>query len=387
MRASFRNMMLMPVVACVLAIFECGSLARPQEPVSSPSSNAAPLPANGRILHVTAFDDKGQPFTGLTAGDLRVFEDGRPRPIATFHELFGRGNHKALPPRTLVLFDLLNGAAGQRENSSTLIVQALQPVETGDLVYLYLITNCGDLYNVHDLYKPPPPAAPTPGGGRPPADPPWTQQVRPLLDQAILNVNAFRLKDYQDEGVRSAATFMALDQLGAAFMRVPGPKTIVWITQGVPNALDYRYGCKDVTFPEGSGSYLAGRCGNDCTRRPGVSKCVDYSPFLQHFAAKLMATDTIMYSAELHTSGAIPVADRGRPRDTLQQLADLSGGRLYLNGEIDQAIYQALQNSRSRYQLLYDAPAPDGKYHKIRVECSRPRVHVEFPQGYFASPQ
>jgi hypothetical protein len=192
-------------------------------------------------------------------------------------------------------------------------------------------------------------------------------------------VNAFRLKDYQDEGVRSAATFMALDQLGAAFMRVPGPKTIVWITQGVPNALDYRYGCKDVTFPEGSGSYLAGRCGNDCTRRPGVSKCVDYSPFLQHFAAKLIATDTIMYSAELHTSGAIPVADRGRPRDTLQQLADLSGGRLYLNGEIDQAINQALQNSRSRYQLLYDAPAPDGKYHKIRVECSRPGVHVEFP--------
>jgi VWFA-related protein len=77
-------------------------------------------------------------------------------------------------------------------------------------------------------------------------------------------------------------------------------------------------------------------------------------------------------------------ADRGRPRDTLQQLADLTGGRMYIHGEIDQAIAQSLQDVRSRYQLVYDGPAPDGKYHKLRVECSRPGVRIEASQGYYS---
>lgn len=46
----------------------------------------------------------------------------------------------------------------------------------------------------------------------------------------------------------------------------------------------------------------------------------------------------------------------GRSGDTLQQLADISGGREYLHGEIDQAITESLQQASARYQLGYDAP-------------------------------
>jgi VWFA-related protein len=229
-----------------------------------------------------------------------------------------------------------------------------------------------------------PSAAPSGVGDQRMSDAPWTRQIQPLLNQAIQNVNALRIKDYQDGGVRAAATFMALGNLGDAFMKIPGPKTIVWITRGTPNWVDYPYGCKDVMFPEGGSTYLGGRCGNDCTRRAGVSKCVDYTPFLQHFGTKLTRSDTVVYGVIVHSERAIPSTDRGRPRDTLQQLADLTGGRVYLNGEADEAIAQSFQDVRSRYQVAYDAPPADGKYHKVRVECSRKGVHVQAPQGYFA---
>jgi VWFA-related protein len=368
---------------CLAALFATSGspLAQTQSSTPSENSKTAGPSTNSRFINVTVLDEKGQPVMDLTDPDFRIFDDGTPKPVSVFVPL-APGHGKAIAPRIFILFDLLNTSPGQRENSSTLIARALQPLETGDSVYVYLLTNHGDLYNVHDLYKPQP--VTVAAGNQQPPDAPWTRQIQPLLDQAIQNINAVRLKDYQDDGVRATATFMALGEVGDALLKVTGPKTIVWITSGAPNWVDYRYGCKDVVFSDVAGSYLAGRCGNDCVRRPGVSACVDYAPFLQHFEAKLTTSDTIVNSVSIHVAGATPPTDRGRPRDTLQQLADLSGGRVYPDGEIDDAIAQSLQEVRSRYQLFFDEPPPDGKYHKLKVECSRSGVRILAPRGYFA---
>jgi hypothetical protein len=173
-----------------------------------------------------------------------------------------------------------------------------------------------------------------------------------------------------------------LDQIDTAFVKIPGAKTIVWLTRGAPNW--DRYGCKDIPFPDGSGSYIGGKCTDTCTRRPGVAKCVDYTPFLAHFGERLARTNTVFSSVIITTQGALPPADRGRSRDTLQRLANVSGGQVYLHGETDQAITEALQNGRARYQINYNAGVPDGKYHSVRVECSRKGVRVAAPTGYYA---
>ncbi|MGB7435904.1 MAG: hypothetical protein WBR26_22490 [Candidatus Acidiferrum sp.] len=115
-----------------------------------------------------------------------------------------------------------------------------------------------------------------------------------------------------------------------------------------------------------------------------MKKCVDYTPFLQRFAGKLTRSDTVFYSVMVVSEGQLYSKDRGRPRDTLEQLADLTGGRMYPRGEIDQAITQSLQDVRARYQLTYNPPPADGKYHQVRVECSRAGVRVEAPGGYYA---
>jgi len=368
----------------------CALLAHAQSPAAaSDASTNTPPNTKDVILNVTALDAKGHPVTDLTTADFQIFDDGKPQNIASFKASGLQSAAETPTPTTLILFDLLNSIPAHRGYISTQIIRALETVQTGESVYLYLLTNHGDLYPIHAL--------PTPQGRTPvsrasdaeddraPASTPWTRQIHPLLDEAIQKVYGLRPIDDQDRGIRSAVTFRTLGELGRQLTDIPGPKTIVWITAGAPNWLLYPYGCKDTIFAEGSRLYAAGKCSSDCAKWQGGNKCVDYTPFLQHFSAQLDRTGAIMYSVEDTAEGALPPADRGTPKDTLQQLADLTGGRMYTGGEVGKAIAQSLSDARGRYQLAYDPPSPDGKFHKLRVACARKGVRIEAARGYFAN--
>ena len=69
---------------------------------------------------------------------------------------------------------------------------------------------------------------------------------------------------------------------------------------------------------------------------------------------------------------------------TLEQFADLTGGKVYQN-DIEKAVKEVTATSGSGYVVEYDAPRPDGKYHKIRVTCSREGVRLQVKQGYYAN--
>lgn len=107
-------------------------------------------PAAGRVVNVTALEANGQSVLDLVISDFRIFEDDKPRPIANFTPLINPRNKNSTPPTTLILFGLLNAFIGQRENSATLILRALQPLDANNTIYLYLLTNHGDLPDVHE---------------------------------------------------------------------------------------------------------------------------------------------------------------------------------------------------------------------------------------------
>jgi len=268
-------------LACCVTLAACTLLARAQIP---------PL-TKDVILKVAALDAKGHPVTDLTSADFRIFDDGKLQQIASFKPIDAQPAAGA-PPATLILFDLLNSIPGQREYTSNLIIHALEPLATGDSVYLYLLANNGDVYPVHPL-----------DADGNPAGAPWTRRIHPLLDGAIQHVYGVRPMDDRDAGIRAAVTFRTLGELGAQFMKIPGPKAIVWITRGVLNSLHYPYGCKDVAFAEGSGSYLAGECTEKCAKWTEETKCIDFAPFLQHFSAALNRTGTIVYPVEVTNEG------------------------------------------------------------------------------------
>jgi len=105
---------------------------------------------------------------------------------------------------------------------------------------------------------------------------------------------------------------------------------------------------------------------------------------LQHFSAALNRTGTIVYPVEVTNDGFLPPAAPGTAQDTLQQLADLTGGHMYTGGEAGKAIVQSLQDAHARYQLAYNPPPPNGKYHKLSVTCTRKGVRIDAQRGYFA---
>lgn len=253
---------------------------------------------------------------------------------------------------------------------------------------LYLITNKGELYPVHAAT--PPSATPSRGVAVEDTSEPWTRQIHPLLDHAIDAVYGFRLMDYRDEAFRTMITVDRLGQIPDQLAKIPGPKTILWITTGVPNSVTYPYGgCQDLTLDDSPGSYVAGKCGFECRPNPSEHKCIDYSPFLQHFAGQLNESNTTISSVEVTGEGALPRTDSGTPADTLRQLAFLTGGRVFLdnNAEVEKAISESLLSSKARYQLTYTGPARDGKYHRLRVVCTREGVCIQSQQGYFAVPR
>jgi VWFA-related protein len=336
-------------------------------------------------LSVAAMDTNGHVVTNLTSSDFKIFDNGKLQHTVSFKPAAVQSGDETPPPTTVVLLDLLNGSPERYEYESQLLIRALEPLQSGNSVYLDLLTNHGDLYPVGG------PGASQPGGLLPmaqgadvdekPIGAPWTRQIHSLFDQAIQKVYGFRPIDDTDAGVRAEVTFRTLGQLAEQLSVLPGRKTIVWITRGAQNWVDYPYGCHDVTFP-GAGGYLAGTCSGDCRRLRG--KCIDYTPFLRHFSMTLEQTSTSIYSVRENVGSSLPPNERGTAEDTLHRLADLTGAPMYSDGQTENAIVQSLENAPPRYQLGYEAPPPDGKYHKLRVVCTRKGVRTESRRGYFA---
>jgi Ca-activated chloride channel homolog len=74
----------------------------------------------------------------------------------------------------------------------------------------------------------------------------------------------------------------------------------------------------------------------------------------------------------------------------LQQFSDESGGRAFFPYHVDdlaQSFAYIGTELRSQYSLAYvPTRAPDGKFHKIRIEVSAKGLQVRARKGYFATP-
>jgi VWFA-related protein len=343
------------------------------------------------ILNLTATDSSGHPVKDLTGEEFQIFEDKKPQSITSF-KVTSLSSPDTLPAPIVVLFDLVNNIPQQREYIASRIIKVLEPLETEEGIYLYLLTNEGDLYAVRptgNLQTAPvaqgSPAEELNASASHPA--PWTKEIRPLLNHAIEETHGFRQIDFKDSAIRAVVTFDRLAQIGEAMSKITGPKTILWVTAGVPNSIVFLYGnCKEQMFYEASSSYLAAGCVLKCYPNPSASKCMDYTPFLQHFSEEMIASDTIVSSVALSKSG-LGNFDRGTAENTLRQLADSTGGQVYLdrNGDVEKALNDAIQMAQSRYQISFTEQIHDGKYHKLRVICTRSGVKIVGPLGRYTT--
>ncbi len=358
---------------------------RPQQP---------PPPPAVVNLNVIALDSKGQSVMDLQAADLRVVDNGKPQKISSFRRRqshlsapaalgpreFANRAGNVIPHATVILFDQLNTQFADRGYVSNQLVHVLQQFESPDNLYLYLITTNGSLYPVHGL----------PGNEEDAArDSSWTHDIQARLNDALRITLAHRPTDLViDIDARVRATFETLSMVAARLAAVPGRKTIVWLTHGVPISLS--------------------------PARTGLADWIDYTPFVQQLSQTLDHADVSIYAVQQSPPGTNSTgqADQGgmtsaaargglaAPGDpasvtsvtglgseqTLDEFARLTGGRAWENNDIGGAIKQAITDAKQSYLISYTPPPEnwDGKYHKVRVTCARKGVKLQARQGYYA---
>ena len=304
-------------------------------------------------LNVTAVDGSGQPVADLRAEDFQIFDNGKPQKIVWFHALSRKGlqaartdeGQKAPPysnrgvktaPTIFILLDLFNADLAARGFGANEITRALERFESPGNVYLYLLTPAAKIFVLHGV------AAPD--------DTAWTRRIKPLMDEALRQVSGLKPIEDRYPQLRIGPTWQALDGVVSQIAEVPGPKSFLWITQGVENG------------------FLV----------PGRQLFIDTAP-LRQFAANLNALDTVAYSVQQRPSGSIAVASEGTPRDTL------TGGKVFPTDTTEDAIKQAESNTEHmNYRMAFSPERLDGKYHKIRVVAARKDVKVQTAERYYA---
>jgi VWFA-related protein len=327
-------------------------------------------------LNVVAVDSHGEPVLDLTRDEIRVTDSGRPETIAFFRlrdskrgpvrplglNEFSNRSANNIPRATLILFDLLNESFGTRGTAANELIRNLEALETPEYVYLYLLTLDGRLFPVHGL--------PPQGAVSPPEGAPWTRRIKPLMEGALRQVQQTRPVEI-DVAVRVQITYSALSAIAAELSRVPGHKNIVWITDGVPIELG--------------------------PNRSDTGDFVDFTPLLRQMSDEFDRSGVAIYPVRQIMLGTPTHIDDGPgpanntfsgmgSMDTLDQFAELTGGRPDAGKDIGAALRQAIDDARTSYQVGYYPPEKnwDDKYHKLRVTCTRKGVRIQAKTAYYA---
>jgi VWFA-related protein len=330
---------------------------------------AQDAPASPLIkLNVVAVDARGQSVGDLKREEFEVFDNGKSQHIASFRrndakplraipvakdEVSNRSGTQ-LTRATVILFDLLNARMDDRAFAVNQMIPALHHVEDSGSVFLYILTMNGTLYPIHPL---PGPEAVTERAAKP-----WTDDIKALLDDAAKKL--FRLRPTNltvDERVHM--TYDALEALAAKLGESPGRKSLIWISHGMPISIGARSGATDE---------------------------IDYTPLLQRLTATLDRANVAVYPVRqpgsLAPGASESLANGMGSTETLEQFAGLTGGRAFGTVDVAGAVTQAANDARLSYLIAFDPPLDkwDGKYHKLRVVCSRKGVRLQTKQGYYA---
>jgi len=388
--------------------------AAPKEENSNPLQKQAEV-----IVNVSALDSNGHAVTDLTKADFQILDEERPQAITSFTinsagsapPLEARttsehrpddgdatnmkaGDSKGFAPPIVILFDLMNTAWSRREYIANRLIKLLNPLDTDAGIYLYLLTTDGELYPVrpHGTGQAAAIDQGSIAGGADRENPdhiPWTKEIRPLLMHAVNEIHGFRDEDRHIEAWRAPVTFRRLSELEDDFSAVLGPKTLLWITGGVP--IMVRSSCENNVISSASGTYASGTCGGACQLPKAadmaaiLGTCMDYTPFLEHFSAEAVAADTSVSSVAVTATG-LQDFEVGKPASLLASLADLTGGQIYMNtdADVEKAIREAVEARKARYRLTFAAPVRNARYHRMRVLCTRAGAYIVGPRGYFA---
>ncbi len=310
------------------------------------AKQSPPTPAPAVTLNVAAVDSHGQPVRDLRADDIQVVDNGKPLPVVWLRSLSAKTPE---PRATFILIDLLNDDFQSRGLAENEVVQALAKVESGANIYLYLLTPKGTIFPVHGVA----------GASVSAGDAQWTRHVKTSLNEALRQADGLKSGNLLAPIHRIGPTWSALSHFAGQLAQVPGPKSFVWITEGVLNGF---------LMPDYSHQFVQ-----------SVTPLRDFSDVLN-------ALGTAIYTVEQRPNGSPEIDHPGSVTDTLNQLSALTGGQAFPTDSTSQAIAQAMFSvQRMNYRLGFSPDKVDGKYHRIRLTSTRGDIRFQTADRYYGS--
>jgi VWFA-related protein len=181
---------------------------------------------------------------------------------------------------------------------------------------------------------------------------------------------------------RSHATSSALITIARQMKSIPGRKSLVWVSGSFPLF---------VTRPRTTLNFSdeINRAGHALTDANVAVYPVDARGLGVSF---LTAEQSGQPAGSCLKTGepCLPAPGRGSSPsgiDTMNTLADLTGGRAYYNTNgIEDSIRQATDDAEVTYTLgFYPGDEPDEKFHRLTVKVTGKGRDVRFRRGYYAA--
>jgi VWFA-related protein len=411
-------------ILVVLLLSQLQSLA--QAPTSE-----IPVPtirANTRmiLLSVTATDKSG-PVTDLTADDFVVLEDGKPQALAAFtfekHPIAEQKATDPLPPNvytnrpayltpagplTILLLDALNTeVADQMYFRHELLRYLKDQLKPGQQVavfvlgsQLHLLQNFSsdpeilrkaiddftartseELVQEHVVVP------------DPPRDEKFAEAYLRML-RTLKQLAADRGEITANEKV--ATTLSAFRSIAHSVAGYPGRKNLVWVSASFP--LTY---APDVALSF-EPSHLVYYRNYEHEIRETANVVGDAQISIYPVDARGLVGSELVDASKpmtdetghLYTGGVLGELvtrssnDRLNDQASMQEVADLTGGRAFLNqNDIADAVALSVADASSYYTLAYYPTNKlwHGKFRKINVRVARKGVRLRYRNGYFAT--
>lgn len=341
-------------------------------------------------VDVVARDKNGATVSGLHKEDFEVLDNGVPQTVTFFSAVQAPSEQAVIhsSPGTytnhiasttgargvyaVILLDWLNTALLDRQSARQYVVRMLSQLAPDQPVEL-LVLDSG-LRVVHDLSGDPRTlarrlniigAAPN----SPDAElsmydasiPGRDLDLLPHEDTASTVIPSslgatVRMNLYEQ---RIRMTLEALTLIADRLVRLPGRKSLIWVSSGFPLVLDAR------SVPG------AGMEKRTFTRE------------IQAAVQKLNAADTAVYSIDAR---GLPVAPNAYLTiDGLKELAERTGGRAWYNrNDIDAGMKSALADLHAGYTLGFQLTEGrlNGKDHRLRIRTTRPGLRLSYKESY-----
>lgn len=388
------------------------------------------------VVPVVVRDGSGGPVKGLTKDDFTVLENGKEQKISTFEEIKTNAapmKRQAMPenqfsniyvgspePRrvTIMVLDQINTPILDQTNARAELVKYISRSLKAEDMLALMVMNRSGIHMIHDFSSSPEvliaaikrasssaaaltaadtaalagsPDNSTLGGatpGGPGADVTpgdvgaEAEAMQSFISQSDNAIATFRQTEAMEITFRN---FLSLAQV---FSGVPGRKSVVWLTSGVPLDL-----YDQANLPTGRDlSTLYEHTLQAMNQANMAVYPVDVRGLVTFGYGNGAQNSTAMSQAAFRTGGQVNIMAASQleaaNHTNLSNFAEMTGGRAFYNSnDLATGMQQASDDAADYYVLGYylDHKVYEAGWRKLKVKVNKPGVHILARTGFWVS--